>query len=354
MGKGPQGYDKPVGFVKAGETSPGSGPDDRQLSGKSTKTDEELEAERKEARKRDEEASFRDRERRYEPRERARIQALERTIARERAIREAEERDRVEVRTRLDVWDDDESDEVFYTDRARWRALRVRRLAAEEAADNESRVFEEREVENLRQESEAFLARQMDEMQALQDEQRKAGMLLDDGAPVRLNVSIAAPQATKPEPGAKEKTTVFGPEEEEEEGLRKRKVPMVKLDLAESGEKTKERLEKIKTTVPSEKETLFKAKVRWDGLSDSMIDRKLEPLVKRLMTKYLGELEDDDLVMFVLEHLKDHKGPVKLIEGVEPVLEEEAVEFTISLWRQVIFESMAYGEGLHTERMMVD
>lgn len=50
-----------------------------------------------------------------------------------------------------------------------------------------------------------------------------------------------------------------------------------------------------------------------------MIDRKLEPLVKRLMTKYLGELEDEDLVMFVLEHMKDHKGPLKLIEGVEPV-----------------------------------
>jgi hypothetical protein len=50
-----------------------------------------------------------------------------------------------------------------------------------------------------------------------------------------------------------------------------------------------------------------------------MIDRKLEPLVKRLMVKYLGELEDDDLVMFVLEHLKDHKGPQKLVEGLEPV-----------------------------------
>jgi len=35
------------------------------------------------------------------------------------------------------------------------------------------------------------------------------------------------------------------------------------------------------------------------------------------------------------------------------VLDEEAVEFTIAVWRQVIFESMAYGEGLHTERMMV-
>lgn len=50
-----------------------------------------------------------------------------------------------------------------------------------------------------------------------------------------------------------------------------------------------------------------------------MVDRKLEPLVKRLMVKYLGELEDDDLIMFVLEHLKDHKSPQKLVDGLEPV-----------------------------------
>ena len=89
------------------------------------------------------------------------------------------------------------------------------------------------------------------------------------------------------------------------------------------------------------------------------------------MVKYLGELEDDDVVMYVIEHLKDHKSPAKLVEGLEPVrtlrtaqpnqpnadiqvLDEEAVEFTIAVWRQVIFESMAYGEGLHTERVMVD
>lgn len=32
-------------------------------------------------------------------------------------MKEAEERDRVEIRSRLDIWDDDESDELFYTDR---------------------------------------------------------------------------------------------------------------------------------------------------------------------------------------------------------------------------------------------
>ena len=107
----------------------------------------------------------------------------------------------------------------------------------------------------------------MDEMQALAEEQRKAGLLLDDGAPVKLNVSLA-PAAEKE--GGKERAAVFGQEEDDEEGEKKRKVPLVKLDfsVAEGGEKAKERLERIRGSVPHDKETLFKAKVRWDGLSD--------------------------------------------------------------------------------------
>jgi RNA recognition motif-containing protein len=351
-----QGFSKPVGFVRAGSRERD---DERQVPGKTAKTDEELELDRKEARRRDEDNSFRDRERRYEPRERNRLQALERAITRERATREAEERDRSEMRARLDIWDDDESDELFYTDRIRWRTQRSRRLAAEEAADNEMRTYEAREAENLRRESEAFLARQMDELQALAEEQRKAGMLLDDGAPVRLNVSLA-PAAPKADAGGgKEKApapAVFGVEEEEEEATRKRKVPLQLLDFSAANDsgKAKERLEHIRASVPKERETLFKSKVRWDAVTEQLIDRKLEPLVKKLMVKYLGELDDDDVVMYVIEHLKDHKSPAKLVEGLEPVLDEEAIEFTISVWRQVIFESMAYGEGLHTERMMVD
>lgn len=57
FGQGAQGYDKPVGFVKAGGASAS---DDKGSAKQAVKTDEELEAERKEARRRDEENSFRD------------------------------------------------------------------------------------------------------------------------------------------------------------------------------------------------------------------------------------------------------------------------------------------------------
>ena len=50
-----------------------------------------------------------------------------------------------------------------------------------------------------------------------------------------------------------------------------------------------------------------------------MVDCKLEPVIKHKMTEDLGELEDNDLVMFIVEHLKDKKGPQKLIKELEPV-----------------------------------
>jgi RNA-binding protein 25 len=37
------------------------------------------------------------------------------------------------------------------------------------------------------------------------------------------------------------------------------------------------------------------------------------------MAEYLGELEDDDLVNFVLEQLRDKKGPDDIVDGLEPV-----------------------------------
>lgn len=191
-------------------------------------------------------------------------------MARERAQKEAEDRDRIEMKSRLEIWDDDESDELFYVDRARWRQLRSRRLAAEEEADAKSRRFEEQEAENLKKESEDFLARQMDEMQALAEEQRKAGLLLDDGAPVRLNVALSNSTAAKNPPEEGKKTVFVQDEEDEEEGGRKRKAPLVKLDFSasETPEQMQERLERVRLSVPTEKEPLFKAKVRWDGMTD--------------------------------------------------------------------------------------
>jgi RNA-binding protein 25 len=110
----------------------------------------------------------------------------------------------------------------------------------------------------------------MDEMQALAEEQRKAGLLLDDGAPVRLNVSLPTAASMRDATAENKKTVFVEDEEDEADGARKRKAPLVKLDfsVAETPEQMQERLERIRSSVPNEKEPLFKAKVRWDGMTD--------------------------------------------------------------------------------------
>lgn len=57
FGKGPQGYSKPVGFVKAEDSGAGRNPLAQEGE---NKTDEQLEAERKEQRRQEEENSYKD------------------------------------------------------------------------------------------------------------------------------------------------------------------------------------------------------------------------------------------------------------------------------------------------------
>lgn len=200
------------------------------------------------------------------------------------------------MKERLDIWDDDESDELFYTDRyaltsisyllylnilsrPRWRSSRARKLAIERAEDDKNSALEARQAEHLRLESESFLARQMAEMQSLAEEQRKAGLLMDDGAPVKLSISaIPATAASGAETAsktaaaaantAKPKPAVFGVEEEDE-GIQKRKIPLVKIDFGGvEAAGRQERLDKLKSSVKKDKESLFKAKIRWDAIND--------------------------------------------------------------------------------------
>lgn len=37
------------------------------------------------------------------------------------------------------------------------------------------------------------------------------------------------------------------------------------------------------------------------------------------MIEYLGELDDDELILYIVDHIKQKKPPVELVEGLEPV-----------------------------------
>lgn len=286
---------------------------------------------------------------------RRRLHSATGSAARENALESQRERDRADMSVRLEMWDDDESDELFYTDRAAWRSKRAAFLARERAADQRSWEVEQREAEHLRLESEKFLEKQMEDLASIMDEQRKAGLLIEEAQPLKLSITATAPKVEEKKEAKVEHKKVVMEEDEDDETSRKRSG-LVKLDFdaMSRGGKRVEKMETLKGRVMAmDAGEILKTKLNWLALNDATVDAKVEPLARRKITGYLGELDDDELVMFAVEHVKDHKGPGELVEGLEPVLEEEAKEFVNDLWRQLVFESMAYADGVDTMDMFI-
>jgi hypothetical protein len=137
-----------------------------------------------------------------------------------------------------------------------------------------------------------FLAKQMEEMQSLAEEQRKAGKLLLPAESGGLKLNIGAGGATasdstasgataskaKAHPQAKTSVfaTAFGADEDDEDGVgvNKKKATLVKIDFGGiDADSKKERLEKIRASIKTDKESLFKHKIRWDGITDVSVCR---------------------------------------------------------------------------------
>ncbi|WWC88177.1 uncharacterized protein L201_003082 [Kwoniella dendrophila CBS 6074] len=368
LARDPQGYDKPVGFVAA-----------QSAEGKldSGRTDEEEEDLRRQRRQREKDIALRDAERRVEHRERIRIDALNRELAQRKAHDDLIERNRRRLEDQYENWDDDEiieqGRELFYSDRATWRARRQRIRQQEYQDDVRDRQQEEDELQALEKESEEFLKKQMAELAELEIEQKAKGLLTEDAAPIKLNLNIQ-PTPVDVKPKEEKKPTiphkpVILAGDDEEENERKQKRTLIKLDSdndiaskidtglttgteAERIAKRNAKLLEIKKSLPERKRDIFRSSIDWAAIDQSTIQNKIKPFIDSKINDFLGEL-DQDLVEFVLEQLKDKKGSEDLIDGLEPILAEDAESFVVQLWKLLIFESEAYKIGLPTGSMMV-
>ncbi|OCF31872.1 hypothetical protein I317_02949 [Kwoniella heveanensis CBS 569] len=357
----PQAYDKPVGFV------PAQSAESKVDSGR---TDEEEEEIRRQRRQREKDIALRDAERRVENRERGRIEALNRELGHRKAQADLIERNRRRQEDQYENWDDDEimerGRELFYADRATWRARRARIRQKEYQDDVRDRQQEEDEQAALERESEEFLKKQMAELAELETAQKARGLLTEDAAPIKVAIQAPVieikPKEEKKLAVAPPRPVAFGGEEadDDEESERKKKRAFIRLDADGDGEGTTEaeriarrnaKLLDIKKDIPSNRRSLWRIEIEWAALRESVVQNKIKPFVQNKITDFLGEL-DQDLADFVLEHIKDKKGADDLVDGLEPILAEDAESFVIQLWRLLAFESAAYKAGLDSGSMM--
>ncbi|KAI8088198.1 hypothetical protein BDF21DRAFT_334381 [Thamnidium elegans] len=305
-------------------------------------SDEELERRRKEKHERDVENAYRQREKRLENREANKLRDYERDLKRERDEVERELKDREYWLERLDKWDDvvemEKGEEIYYTDRSRWRKMResIRRRESERDEEDRRRELQEIEQEKIR----------LEEKERQKKESKFLNREADDGKIAlktrKLNFNLPI----------KRNTLGGGDEDDEEEAKKKRRV-LVPLDYGdidnvktnyeeeEQHLSTEERAKKVKeliSSIPSSQADLWAYTIKWDELDQDLIESKLHPFVSKKIVDLLG-MEEEDLVTFVLDFIRKRKGPDELVTELEGALDEDALVFVMKLWRALIFET---------------
>ncbi|KAH9816751.1 hypothetical protein DFH28DRAFT_890668, partial [Melampsora americana] len=400
----PQTFNRPMGFVRAGQMAAAQ----QQLGAGSSNhdtslplNDEEEERMREDRKKRMNHLEFKDRERRWETRERNRAQTNQRDQQRERSIRDEETRIRNQTKARLSNWDDDieisRGKELFYSNRSKWRSIRKTFRQREEKSDRIDEELEQEQLEAIKKESEDFLNRQAEMIAKIQDENRKAGLLqLDEGGkPIQLsfggfsashnsnqtngkNSSGGSSTALQPISLKKDNKSnggVLGGNEDDDDGFRRKRalIPLTydddetkqkttpsKINIQFGNptetskpketagmveEKKKKKMREIVSSIPNDKDSLWLLTVEWKWLSETIIKEKLEPFADKKIIEYLG-MQEDELVSAIIDHIRAHKDAQGLVTELEPVLAEEAEEFTLKFWRLLIFELRAAEAGL--------
>ncbi|GAA6003195.1 Snu71p [Rhodotorula paludigena] len=350
----PQSFNRPVAFVAGGANG-----QEAPLVPLSELEDAKRERERAEREHRQSEAMYRNRERQFEARERSRIAAWEREQARERNVADQEDRERSHMSERLATWDDDrEADrgrELFYTDRVRWRAQRRPARLREQEADARDRAAEAAQLAAVNAQSDAFLSQHADLFASSLPSNNTDPAAVGENGAASAQGGNATPAAgvklsftTAPKPAAAEapkaRPTALALEDEDEGARKKRElIPLEYSD--DEGEKPRlsrseadRKAREIEGKVPTDKAGLWAWKVRWKRASEDMVKRKIAPYANKLIVEYLGD-EEAELLNVVTEYLRDHKTPQDLVDELEAVLDEDATDFVVKVWRRLVLET---------------
>ncbi|ODQ51599.1 hypothetical protein SAICODRAFT_83032 [Saitoella complicata NRRL Y-17804] len=310
-------------------------------------SDDELERRRKEKKDRDLEIQYVDRERRWLNRERTRTLALERELARERDLEARELQDKDAIRQRLAEWDDDKEREMgaeeYYRDKSNWLANRAVFRAREGEMDAQDREAERRELEmegargaDASNQAEAFLNNIAAEVGKAAPQQQQPATASAGPGPIRLQFGVKkAPETTSRTMGQAE--ALLEDDEEEDKDKQKRVlVPLTYEGTNVEDEETKaRRLRQLVSSIPSDKEGLWSWPVKWDKLTDALIEEDIKPFTTKKIIEYLG-VQDDDLIKFTIDHLRKKGSAEDLEKELEMALDEDAEVFVKKIWRLII------------------
>ncbi|CAG8723467.1 10267_t:CDS:2, partial [Acaulospora colombiana] len=201
--------------------------------------------------------------------------------------------------------------------------------ARELAMDEQDRLREQQEIEAEQRKIE--WERMLEEEKKQRDEAKEAEINDDKDTSLHFSNGSFSSSNVKAKLtlniSSKRRSTLIAHAEEEDDeddeldSKKKRRVlvPLEYSDNEDDEKKTEDRRKKIKDLVniiPSDKEGLWKWNVRWEELDETILDKKLRPFVNKKIVGFLG-VQEDELVSFVMDHLRNNKSAAQLTKEME-------------------------------------
>ncbi|KAF2805540.1 uncharacterized protein BDZ99DRAFT_107062 [Mytilinidion resinicola] len=346
----PKDYQGGVSFVNGANGSAGwIKRDDEDDSA----SDSEIERRHKAKKESDLEKQYLDYERRWINREKSRGLALEREKARDTQEEADKEKVAAEMAKKLKDWNDEveatTKNHEYHRDHAAWARKRADVRLREFQADNMDREQEKRDnahKDRLRKKERDMADNFLDQLYPDVPAQEPA-------APFKLSLGAAAQKvnaAAAPRKSAAEIESLLEDEEEEEVTTRRILVP-IQIDTAAEAasltpEERKEATRQLALSIPvADKEALFSWEVKWDFFDDAALEGTIMPFVEKKIMDYLG-VQEQEMIDFIGNHLKNRGKPEDLVSEFEALLDDDAEQFVMKLWRMLIFCSESAAKGL--------
>lgn len=284
-------------------------------------TDAELEAQRAARREAKAKKLFEETQRRWLGRERLRNSALERERIRDEDQEPRLEQDKKQAIRKLSEFKDNGDYETrtmeYYYDHAKWVKTRMQFREREIEHDNKDAEEEAQELEAKEASKDKF-------MEDLSGRLPATSVLSSATGKIKLSLGAGSRKLHKKTNEGDKLLDDGG-----DESLAKPKKSIKPLDYGDGV-----------LAIPDDKDSLFKWSVKWDALSEDIIEDSLKPFITSTIVEYLG-VQEDDLIDFVLQHIRDHKAPEELVSELEMALDEDAEIFAKKVWKLLVQETEA-------------
>ena len=133
---------------------------------------------------------------------------------------------------------------------------------------------------------------------------------------------------------------------QEEEAQRTKAQKIIEnIDKDDNVRKQVELVKHIYEKIPTKKTELFKFPINWEIIEkNNILEKRLRPWIVKKIKEYLGT-DEENVINLIMKKVKKKSPPQEIEDKMETVLQDEAEDFVVKMWKILAFEQLKIESG---------